>query len=169
MVAIALIGRTPIHRLRVAVIRAFGADVSNTAVLYHGFQIRAARRLRIGPNTSVGDGAILDARGGLTIGANVNFSTGVQIWTAQHSWQSADFDYEENAVTIGDHVWIGPRVTVLPGAVVGEGAVVAAGAVVKGNIAPFTLVGGVPARKLGDRPRDLRYTVTKPRLKTWWW
>ncbi|MET4639304.1 acetyltransferase-like isoleucine patch superfamily enzyme [Mycetocola sp. 2940] len=169
MVAIAVAARIPIHRLRVNILKAFGADVSPTAVLYHGFQVRGSRLLRIGANTSIGDRAILDARGGLTIGSNVNFSTGVQVWTAQHDWRSPDFDYTDSPVSIADRVWIGPRVTILPGSTIGEGAVVAAGAVVKGNVAPFTLVGGVPAKKLGERPRDLQYTVADPRLKTWWW
>jgi acetyltransferase-like isoleucine patch superfamily enzyme len=47
---------------------------------------------------------------------------------------------------IGDRVWIGANATVLAGVTIGHGAVVAAGAVVTRDVAPDTVVGGVPAR-----------------------
>lgn len=169
MAIVGFAARLPIHTARVSILRLLGAKISPSAVVYHGFQVRATRNLRIGANTSIGDRAILDARGGLTIGDNVNFSTGVNIWTAQHDWKSADFDYVESAVTIEDRVWVGPRATILPGSIIREGAVVAAGAVVKGEIEAFTLVGGVPAKEIASRPRALRYTVADPSTKTWWW
>lgn len=169
MAVIRLTQWVPIHKVRVAVIRFLGAQIAHSAVIYHGYQIRAPRKLVIGSNTSIGDGAILDARGGLVIGSNVNFSTDVHIWTAQHDWRSPDFAYEQERVVIEDRVWLGPRTTLLPGTIVREGAVVAAGAVVKGEVAAFTLVGGVPARRIADRPHELDYTLTTPERKTWWW
>ena len=45
-----------------------------------------------------------------------------------------------------DKVWLGANVTVLPGVTIGEGAIVAAGAVVTKDVAPRTIVGGVPAK-----------------------
>ncbi len=48
---------------------------------------------------------------------------------------------------------------VLGGVVINEGAVVAAGAVVRTDVPAYTIVGGIPARHLGDRPRDLRYQL----------
>lgn len=49
-------------------------------------------------------------------------------------------------VEIGEDCWLGIGVTVLPGVTIGKGCVVAAGAVVTKDVAPFTLVGGVPAK-----------------------
>ena len=162
-------GKLPIHRLRVAILRAWGADISSSTTIAHGFEIRAARKLTIGDRTIIGNDAVLDARGGLTIGSNVNFSTGVQIWTAQHSWDDPNFTLERNPTTIGDRVWLGPRTTVLPGVTVGEGAVVAAGAVVSRDVPPFSLVGGVPAKVLGERRADLTYQLRMPRDKPLLW
>ncbi|OKL43957.1 DapH/DapD/GlmU-related protein [Pseudovibrio exalbescens] len=54
-------------------------------------------------------------------------------------------------VHIGNDVWIGHGVTVLAGVQIGDGAVLAAGAVVAHNVAPYTIVGGVPARRIKDR------------------
>lgn len=54
-------------------------------------------------------------------------------------------------VKIGNDVWIGHAVIVLPGVCVGDGAVLAAGAVVTKDVAPYTIVGGVPARQIRER------------------
>lgn len=169
MMTCGLASHLPNHALRLFVLSLWGAQIGDDTVLYHGFQVRSARRLSIGRRSSIGDGAILDARGGLAIGDDVNFSTQVMVWTAQHDWRSPNFDYEQAPVKIGDHAWIGPRVTILPGSTVGEGAVVAAGAVVRGSVAPYTLVGGVPAKKIGDRPTGMKYVLATRKGKTWWW
>ena len=57
----------------------------------------------------------------------------------------------QNAVTIGHDVWIGHGVTVTAGVTIGTGAVIGAGAVVTRDVAPYTIVGGVPARILKRR------------------
>jgi phosphonate metabolism protein (transferase hexapeptide repeat family) len=54
-------------------------------------------------------------------------------------------------VLIGNDVWIGHAVIVMPGVTVGDGAVLAAGAVVTRDVAPYTIVGGVPARQIRER------------------
>lgn len=169
MSVLLVFGWVPIHFLRVATLRAFGCRVGSGATVYHGFQVRNPRGLAIGRRTSIGDGAILDARGGLTIGEDTNLSTGVNIWTAQHDWRSPEFSYQKHAVHIGNQVWIGPRVTILPGAQVCDGAVVAAGAVVRGVVPPRALVGGVPAKVLGYRQEVPTYKLPPASTKTWWW
>jgi maltose O-acetyltransferase len=47
----------------------------------------------------------------------------------------------------------------MPGVIIGEGASVAAGAVVTKNVNSFQVVAGVPARVIGSRPTNLRYTL----------
>ena len=69
---------------------------------------------------------------------------------------------------IGHDVWIGHGVTVLAGVTVGDGAVLAAGAVVAKDVAPYTIVGGVPARPIRDRfPRDIAARLQ--RIAWWDW
>lgn len=58
---------------------------------------------------------------------------------------------KRTAVYIGNDVWIGCDVTILGGVCIGDGAVIAAGAVVTKDIAPYTIVGGVPAKPIKKR------------------
>ena len=58
---------------------------------------------------------------------------------------------KDHWVTIGHDVWIGHGVTITAGVTVGTGAVIGAGAVVTRDVAPYTVVGGVPAREIKRR------------------
>ncbi|MDZ7278439.1 DapH/DapD/GlmU-related protein [Pantoea eucrina] len=69
-------------------------------------------------------------------------------------------------VIIGNDVWIGHGAIVLPGVHVGDGAVLAAGAVVTRDVAPYTLVGGVPARVI--RPRFAPEIAAQLQAIAWW-
>lgn len=154
-----LIARFPSQRLRKGIIRRLGARIENPVCLYSRFEVRNPKGLHIKSHTTIGHGAVLDARGGLSIGSNVNFSSEVMIWTAQHDYEDPSFCTVEQSVVIEDYVWLGPRVIVLPGRKIGEGAVVAAGSVVTKNVEPYTLVGGVPAKAIGVRPKELNYQL----------
>ncbi len=80
---------------------------------------------------------------------------------------TAFFDWRRSQkVTLGGDVWIGHGAVILPGVEIGTGAVVAASAVVTKDVAPFTIVTGVPARPL--RPRFSK-TVQKGLLDIAWW
>ncbi len=152
------LGHVPSRRVRKVVLtHLFGVDIASSAVLYGGFEIRSPRKLKIGANTVIGHRATLDARGGLTIGNNINLSSEVMIWTAQHDYCDPEFGTMFKPVVIGDYVWLGPRCIILPGVTIGAGAVVAAGAVVTKDVEPYTVVGGVPAQKIADRPKGLNY------------
>jgi len=155
--ALKMLGHVPSQRVRVFVLRRMGARIGKGTVLYGGFEIRSPRRLSLGANCCIGHRATLDARGGLTIGKNVNLSSEVMIWTAQHDYRDPHFKAEFRPVVLGDYAWLGPRCILLPGVTLGEGAVVAAGAVVTKDVEPYTLVGGVPAKKIGDRPQGIDY------------
>jgi acetyltransferase-like isoleucine patch superfamily enzyme len=70
------------------------------------------------------------------------------------------------SVMIGHDVWIGTRVLILNGVTVGHGAVIAAGAVVTKDVAPYTIVGGVPARPIRKR---FEQPVIDEFLELAWW
>lgn len=67
---------------------------------------------------------------------------------------------------IGNDVWLGANVVVLRGVTIGDGAVVAANAVVTQDVAPYTIVGGIPARMI--RPRVTEPVREMHRELRWW-
>ncbi len=69
-------------------------------------------------------------------------------------------------VTIGHDVWIGHGAVLLPGVSIGHGAVVGANAVVSRDVPPYTIVAGVPARKL--RLRFAPQTIERLLALNWW-
>jgi maltose O-acetyltransferase len=77
------------------------------------------------------------------------------IYNAEHNISEEDFaDVEKSVkepVVIEDYVFIGPRAIILPGVTLKKGAVVGAGAVVTKDVEEFKIVGGVPAREIGER------------------
>jgi acetyltransferase-like isoleucine patch superfamily enzyme len=155
----AAVGHLPSARLRHAVYRSvLGMEIAPGARVNGRAEIRFGT-ISIGPNTIVGHDAILDGRGGITLGRAVNLASEVAIWTADHDPQDPDFAARIAPVVVGDRAWLSFRSTVLPGVTIGEGAVVAANAVVTKDVAPFTIVAGTPAKVIGERTRDLRYAL----------
>ena len=129
-----------------------GATIAGGCLILGG-----PRRITIGRRSVINRGVVLDGRFPLTIGDNVSISIGSVILTLEHDLQASDFPAVGAPVSIADRVFIGTRAVVLPGVSIGEGAAVAAGAVVTNDVEPYTIVGGVPAKEIGSRPRNLTY------------
>jgi len=91
--------------------------------------------------------------GGVTIGNGVAIATHVAITSVTHDYTQEDWFSSTifKPVVIEDNVWIGSNAVILPGVTVGEGAVIGAGAVVTRNVAPRSIVAGVPAREIRKR------------------
>lgn len=134
-------------------------DLQKETVIYYGLEFRDGKKLKIG-SSIIGDKALLDSRNGIEIKDNVNISSNVSIYTEQHDHRDPEFKCnsdESFKVVIDDRAWIGPNVIILPGVHIGEGAVVAVGAVVTKSVPPYTIVAGIPAKKIGDRNKNLTY------------
>ncbi len=145
--------------IRMDLYRKAGIKVDATSnIMMHAWVLQA-RGITIGPNCIIGPFTTLDCRGGLTIGRNVNIAGEVLTIGGHHVVDSETAEGIVGKVVIEDNAWVAMRATILPGITVGEGAYVAAAALVNRDVEPYTLVGGVPARKIRDRSRDIRYTL----------
>lgn len=156
------LGTIPSLSFRLVLYRLLGLQAEKHVVIHHRTEIWAPYYLQIGQGTIIGDNAMLDARRGIVMGKHVNLSSNVSIYTEQHNYQDPLFrcsQERDKNVEIGDRAWIGSNVTILPGVKIGEGAVCCAGCVVTKDVAPYTVVAGVPAKPIGERTHDLRYEL----------
>lgn len=152
-------GKIPLHTVRLWLLRSiFHVKLATDSIIYCGCRFFHPWGIQIGHTSIVGNDAFLDGRLGIQIGNNVNIAGEVRIYTVEHDITSPTFAGKGGPVTINDRSYIGSRVTILPGVTIGEGAVIASGAVVTKDVAPWTMVGGVPAKFIKTRP-VVNYTL----------
>lgn len=155
-----VVGLVPSHYFRRFFYRMAGIRIGSGSTLHMGARFYKPSGIHIGKDTIIGEGVVLDGRDRLVIGNHVDFASEVMVYNAEHDLSSKTFAARTAEVVIEDYVFIGPRAIILPGVHISKGAVVAAGAVVTKDVAPFTIVGGVPAKEIAKRPlQDLQYRL----------
>ncbi len=112
-------------------------------------------KIRIGGNTYINRGTILDAHNKIWIGERVMVGPGCYITDSDHGMKAGAPVKEQpmnlGEVVIEDEAWIGAHATILKNVRIGRGAIVAAGAVVTKDVGPNEKVAGVPAQSIGKR------------------
>ena len=160
-----LAGYLPSHNLRKLIYKIGGVKIGKGSTIHMGAVFYDPTNIKIGEDTIVGEKTVLDGRASLVIGDHVDIASEVMIYTSQHDIHDPKFVAKENPVIIRDYAFIGPRAIIIPGVTIGKGAVVAAGAVVTHDVEPYKIVGGVPAKEIGERKaKDLNYRLGRPRL-----
>lgn len=108
--------------------------------------------VKVGTNVWIGPWVMLDGSAGLVIGDWVSISAGVQIYTHDtvHSAVSGGaLPYRKGAVSIGERVYIGSQAVITQGVTIGRKCVISANSLVLDDVAEGTIVGGIPAVRLG--------------------
>ncbi|KKR81612.1 MAG: Acetyltransferase [Candidatus Daviesbacteria bacterium GW2011_GWA1_41_61] len=160
-----LVGIIPIYTIRWFFYRLAGVKIGKKSHLHIGTQFFNPAGVEIGEGTIVGQNAFLDGRERLKIGNYTDIASEVMIYNSEHDINTEDFQPINAPVEIGDYVFIGPKSIILPGVKVGFGAIIAAGAVVTKDVPDFAIVGGVPAKVIGERQlKDLHYKLGRARL-----
>ena len=154
------VGYIPSHHIRRFFYRLCGVKIGKGSTIHMEARFYNPRNIKIGNDSIIGEGVVLDGRDKLFIGDHVDIASEVMIYNAEHDVQSVDFGAVKKPVVIEDYVFIGPRAIILPGVKIGRGAVVGAGAVVTKDVESFAIVGGVPAQKIGERKiKELNYKL----------
>lgn len=135
-----------------------GIDVGARTIVMHGavlhvYNFRAIPHscISIGADSLIGEYSVIRGQGGVHIGDRVYTSPFVQIIAVDHVFDDPERPFVDQGITaqgitIQDDVWIGSGAIITDGVTVGQGSVVAAGAVVTKDVAPQTVVAGVPAK-----------------------
>jgi len=120
-----------------------------------GIYISDSRQLKIGKHARINENAFL--QGSIQIGDYVMIAPNVSIYSKTHNHHDVKApmvlsgESETKTVIIEDDVWIGINTVILPGIKIGKGSIVGANSVVTKDVAPYTIVGGVPAKLIRSR------------------
>jgi acetyltransferase-like isoleucine patch superfamily enzyme len=132
-------------------------SIGNGSYLGHGVVLRTfGGSIAIGSNCSVHPYSIIDSGGGLIIGNDVRIAAHTVIVASNHLFSDpdrliCDQGLSLKGIAIEDDVWIGAGVRILDGVTVHKGTVVGAGSVVTKSTEPYSIVVGVPAKKVSSR------------------
>lgn len=128
------------NRIRIGVLRLFGAKIADGVLVRHQVKIHWPWKLEIGRNSWVGEEVWILNLEQVTIGSNTCISQGVFLCTGSHDRRSATFEFDNAPVVVGDSVWVAARATVLRGVRIGDGATVGATALVTADVPAGTTV-----------------------------
>lgn len=126
-----------------------------------GCRFLNGRKVHFGKRNVINFGCLFDGRKFcIRTGDDVSIGPEAAILSLGHDPQSPDFSDRGGDVVIGNRVWIAYRAIILPGVTIGDGAIIGAGAVVIKDVEPYAIMAGNPARKIGERNKDLRYELS---------
>jgi acetyltransferase-like isoleucine patch superfamily enzyme len=132
-------------------------DIGNgTWLFYHSMLSASGGWIRIGSNCTVNSFAVLYGHGGLEIGNGVRISAHVIIVPMNHIYNNPSIPIwmqgeTRKGIKVEDDVWIGAGAKILDGVTIGRGSVIGAGAVVTGDIPPYSVAVGIPAKVIKKR------------------
>jgi galactoside O-acetyltransferase len=127
--------------------------------------ITASSYVRIGTYVHIGAGCYLAGGGGITMEDLSTLSQGAKIYSVNDDYSGSSLtnptvpsiykSVKQAPVNLGRHVIVGAGSVVLPGANIAEGCAVGALSLVSQATAPWGIYGGIPARRLTERSRNL--------------
>jgi len=122
-------------------------------VLYSPVYVDAPEKVNVGERVSLAPFVHIWGMGGVYIGNRVMIGSHTAITSLTHDHRETRMQDTliKSPVVIEDDVWIGAHVIIMPGVTIGRGAVIGAGAVVTKDVAPSSIVVGVPATLLKMR------------------
>jgi putative colanic acid biosynthesis acetyltransferase WcaF len=141
----------PFHAWRRFLLRSFGAKLGPHTHIYPKARVWAPWNLTCEEFATIADGAIVYNPKELHMGSHANVSQEAYVCGATHDYEDPAFPLIAFPVTLGAYSWVCARATVQPGVNLGEGAVLALGSVATRDLEPWTVYGGVPARKIKAR------------------
>jgi acetyltransferase-like isoleucine patch superfamily enzyme len=144
------------NKWRVSVRRFFGEPIAASSRLY--WNARTKGKVIIGEHCNFNENVMMASThpGKITIGNYVIVGPNVVMRNANHIYGDIEkpIRYQGKQaldILIEDDVWIASNVVVLPGAIIRKGSVIGAGAIVRGEIPPYSVAVGIPARVVKRR------------------
>jgi putative colanic acid biosynthesis acetyltransferase WcaF len=150
----------PFHGWRSFLLRCFGARIAGDVHIYPTARIWAPWNLNCEENAAIAEDAVIYNPAPLHMGSHAIISQDAYICGATHDYEDPDFPLISFPTTLGAYSWVCARACVQPNVNLGEGAVLGLGSVATRDLKPWTVYGGVPARKI--KMRVLREAARRP-------
>lgn len=134
-----------------------GAKISKNVRIEGNVDLLGLKNISIDENSFIGKGSRLIAyEKDIVIGKNVLIAANTTLITRSHIYKDIDIPiklqgYINNSIHIEDDVWIGTNCIILSGVKIRKGSIIAANSVVNKDVAPYTIVGGSPAKFIKKR------------------
>lgn len=144
----------PLYKLKVVVLRLFGAKIGSNVIIKPGVNIKYPWKLAIGNHSWIGEGVWIDNLDEIVIGNNVCISQGAMLLTGNHNYTKTTFDLILGEITLEDGVWIGAKSVVCPNVRCKSHSVLAVGSVASKDLEPYNIYRGTPAKLVRKRIID---------------
>lgn len=141
----------PFCRLKVLLLRLFGAQIGQGVRFKPGIRVKFPWRLTVGDYCWIGESAWIDNLAPVILESHVCLSQGSYLCTGNHDWSDPNFRLKLGSIHLKQGSWIGARAVVGPGVTVGEGAVLCLGSVTGKSLQPLTIYAGNPAQPIKQR------------------
>lgn len=132
-------------------LRSFGAKVASTAVVYSSAKVYFPANLEMDDYSCIASDVDCYNVAPIRVGKFATVSQGAFLCTASHDIASPNHELITIPIVIGNQSWVGADAFIGMGVTIGEGAVVGARAAVFKDVAPWTVVGGNPAKFIKKR------------------
>lgn len=144
----------PVSKLKIRVLRAFGAKIGTSVNIKPCVNIKYPWLLEIGDYTWIGENVWIDNLAKVKIGSNVCISQGAMLLCGNHNYKKPTFDLMVGEITLEDGSWVGAQAVVCPGVTMHTHAVLGVGSVAHHDLDAYGIYQGNPARKVRERVID---------------
>lgn len=145
-------------RLRAFLLKPFFQKMGKKVYIREGVRFTNPKNISLGNTVYINYNCTISAhRGKIRIGNDVSIGYNASIITTNHRFTSRKIpinrqgDQENTFVIIEDDVWIGAHAIILPNVKIGRGSVIAAGAVITKSVLAYSVMAGVPAKRIKKR------------------
>jgi putative colanic acid biosynthesis acetyltransferase WcaF len=141
----------PLHAWRSFLLRCFGAKLGSNCHIYPKTRVWAPWNLVCGDVVAIGDEVIVYNPRLITLGSHSTISQQAYLCGATHDYDRAEFPMVSSPITVGAYAWVCARAAVQPGVTLGDGAVLGFGSIATRDLEPWSVYGGIPARRIKSR------------------
>lgn len=141
----------PLSRLKVFLLRCFGAKIGTGVVIKPGVSIKYPWLLEIGNHVWIGEQVWIDNLAKVSIQDHVCISQGALLLCGNHNYKKSTFDLITRAIILETGVWVGAKAIVCPGVTLQSHSILTVGSVATKNMDAYSIYQGNPAVKIRER------------------